>query len=234
MEDVFMNYWNVSVEERGEALAGFEPQGRFVLHRHCDAEGAHLDLRLEAEGYAVGYRVGGDVLEGAWATEKMPHPVAWLEQDGDAVRADSGVYAVISASPERREIALHGESGVRVVRFEREAGLDASSARAVAAALREVRALPGQAAQLLRDGVEARSRAVERLCGLGRELDGAAFDERCWRTLLEGASLGDVQAHLRGYEARFDARYPPQPVSAPEALEGGDDGERVLRLVTSG
>ncbi len=224
-------YFNMTVKPLDEASADWRPQGRFVLHRHHDAEGAHLDLRLEAEGCAVGYRIGGLTLaDGAWATEKQAHPLAWLDQDGDAIREDAGTYAVLAQSVDSREIALHGALGVRVLHFAREASLDAASARDVALALRDTRHAAEEAGALLRDGATARQGAVARLCGLGRELDGAAFDAGQWRGLLAVRTLEEIHAQLRSFEARFDAKYPPKPVSQPEPLDEGGEAGRVLEL----
>jgi hypothetical protein len=224
-------FWHVRLMD-GAVEQGAMPCGRFVLHRHCDADGPHLDLRLEAEGYAVGYRIGGSALEdGAWATEKMPHPVDWLERDGDAVREDSGVYALRAETAEYREVALHGERGVMVLRFEREASLDAAAARAVALALRELRADATQAAPLMRDGMTARRRALERICALGRELDGHVFDEAQWRQMLAPLGLDKLHAQLQSFERRFNAKYPARPVSTPEPLDEAEEAERVLALL---
>ncbi|MFM1920469.1 MAG: hypothetical protein RLZZ303_2103 [Candidatus Hydrogenedentota bacterium] len=227
-------YWTMEVSKGAES-EGIAPQGRFVLHRHRDADGKHLDLRLEAEGYVAGYRIGGVALrDGAWATEKLPHPLAWLEQDGDAVREDAGVYAVPRQTPELREVELRGSAGTCVVRFERECSLDAASAREVALALRDTRSTPQDAGQLLRDGAAARAQALRRLCALGRELDGAVFDESRWRRMLSGLSLEELHGELRSFEARFDARYPPQPVSQPEPLEDDAGMSRLMALVRGG
>jgi hypothetical protein len=75
-----------------------------------------------------------------------------------------------------------------------------------------------QAGRLVSDGMTARRRSIERLCGLGRELDGTAFDDGVWRRILAGLSLEEIHAQLRAYEVRFDQKYPPDPVSRPESL----------------
>ncbi|HPO12065.1 MAG TPA: hypothetical protein PLI09_01365 [Candidatus Hydrogenedentes bacterium] len=81
---------------------------------------------------------------------------------------------------------------------------------------------PKDAAQLIQDGVEARRRAIERFCGLGRVMDGANFDESVWRVTLDHLSLREIHHHLEAYEVRFDEKYPPQPVSQPEPLPEED------------
>jgi hypothetical protein len=219
-------FWRI--EKLDEACARREDgshDGRFVLHRHHDAEGPHLDLRLEADGHLAGYRIGADALEdGAWATEKMPHPVSWLERDGDAVREDAGVYAWRHRGADRRELELRGAAGVTVLRFTPERGVDARAARGIAEALRSERADAGSAPGLIRDGALARRRAIERFCALGRELDGRAFDDAAWRRTLAGHSLADLQPHLHALETRFDAKYPPVPTSRPEPLPEDDAG----------
>ena len=66
-------YWIVGLESAEERAVPDEAHGRFVLHRHHDEGGAHLDLRLEQDGYLMGWRIDGISLEGApWATEKAP------------------------------------------------------------------------------------------------------------------------------------------------------------------
>ena len=62
-------YWKlVKVETVAAERDSVAAQGRFVLHRHRDADGPHLDLRIEQEGCLMGWRVEGTTLEAeAWA-----------------------------------------------------------------------------------------------------------------------------------------------------------------------
>jgi len=201
--------------------------GRFVLHRHRDEEGPHLDLRLEQDGHLMGWRIDANTLEDeAWGVEKGPHSTRWLEQDGDAVREDAGAYVWVERSRARKVLWLRGEKGLRFVRVEHQAGLPAHVVRAVASALHDAGANINDAGRLVMDGLTARGRAISRLCGLGRELDGAAFDEGVWRKTLAGLSLEEIHAQLRAYEVRFDAKYPPLPVSRPERLAGEREDTR--------
>jgi hypothetical protein len=213
------------VEETGAA-----PAGRFALQRHVDGEGEHFDLRLEEEGYLVGWRIEGGDLDGeAWACVKGPHPVRWLEPEAPAEQVDAGTYAWTRREGGRRELALEGARRWRV-RAERVDSLGAAEAACVVEAAREAGVSVGQAAGLIQDGALARQRAEERLCGLGRELDGAAFEETAWRSALAGLRLEDIQAHLRSFEARFDRKYPPSPVSRPEPLEDETGSKRAEAL----
>ncbi len=228
-------FWKVTKlapEEAHVALGREMPGGRFVLHRHCDEAGPHLDLRLELEGYLAGWRVDGLSLDaGAWATEKMPHPVRWLEQDGEAVRVDEGEYVWLAREEESSELLLQGREEEYRVRVERQDGLSASSTRAICDALESHGVKAEAVAKLIGDGVTARQRAVERFCGLGRELDGDSFDEGVWRRTLAPLSLREVFRHLEGLEVRFDRKYPPQPVSHPEPLEGAKPEDRAGRAM---
>ncbi len=219
-------YWNVIAEPCGAAEAAERSDGRFVLHRHHDANGPHLDLRLEQDGYLVGWRIDGTSLESKpWATEKAPHPTQWLDQDGDAQRVDAGLYMWVERGADRRVLLLNGREGAVQVRVERTEGLPARTVRAIREAARSCGVELEDAGRLVVDGVTARRRAIERLCGLGRELDGSTFDEGVWRKALAGLSLDDIHAHLRAYEVRFDAKYPPSPVSRPETLPDANEGE---------
>jgi hypothetical protein len=223
-------YWRVHREVCADGAADERVDGRFVLHRHHDAEGAHLDLRLEQDGYLLGWRIDGVSLAAEpWATEKAPHPSAWLERDGDAVREDAGVYAWVERGADRRELTIRGAQGTWTVRFEREHGLSPSCVKVVRDALRACGANPAEAGALIADGVVARQRAVQRLCGLGRELDGSAFDANAWKRLLGGLSLDEIQVQLRAFEVRFDQKYPPSPVSRPETLaeDSAEEGRAV-------
>ncbi len=226
-------FWSLTCDDDAPDDAAFQPQGRFVLHRHRDADGPHLDLRLEQDDALVGWRIAAESLEtGAWATEKRPHPVHWLEHDGDALCDDRGVYACIESGGDVCSLLLRGQHGLRRLRLAREGALPARAARDVCRTLVDLGARADDAPRLLRDGFAARQRAVERLCGLGRELDGAAFDEPLWRRTLEGLSLDEIHAQLRAYEVRFDLKYPPAPVSRPEPLPEEDDGRRTRNVLT--
>lgn len=218
-------YWQLSTVEPVEDRA-FEPDGRFVLHRHRDRDGAHFDLRLEQDGYLLGWRIdAADVVAGAWATEKPPHSTRWLECDGPAVREDAGLYAWAERSADARVLLIKGRTGTHRMTFRPVDGLRPREIWDIRAALAEIDAQPKQAAALIRDGAAARERAIARLCGLGRELDGSAFDETLWRKAVHHLSLDEIHAHLRPFELRFDERYPPQPVSRPERLPE-EDGTR--------
>ena len=226
-------YWKVSCVDDGHLATPEKADGRFVLHRHHDNEGVHLDLRLEQHAFLSGWRIAGPSLDGTpWATVKAPHPLVWLDQDGDAIREDAGLYSWIERGSTRAVLLLRGRKETRQVLFEREEGFSAD----VVCAMREALAACGGAAEtaahLITDGAAARARAIARLCGLGHELDGSAFDETVWRHTLRDLSLDAIHTHLRAFEVRFDAKYPPQPVSRPENLPAMDailagDGKRV-------
>ena len=211
-------YWKLHLEP------WVEPEiravnGRFVLHRHNDGQGPHLDLRLEHNGCLLGWRIAGKALEDEpWATEKAPHPSAWLERDGDAIREDAGSYVWLERGDSVRTLYLRGQHEPRILRFERIDTPAPEALRSICDALAQTGADPGKAGALIRDGAQARQRAIERFCGLGRELDGDTFMEPVWCKALAGLSLTEIHEQLRAYETRFDAKYPPAPVSQPEAL----------------
>jgi hypothetical protein len=213
-------YWRLTLEETASPDSLDHVDGRFILHKHHDNDGPHLDLRIEMDGFLMGWRIDGVSLDGRpWATEKAPHALRWLDCDADAECVDAGIYMLQDRpGADTRTLLLKGQNGVRQLTAERVPGLPASVARDVVNTLRENNAQAMEAAQLVRDGLAARRRAVERLCGLGRELDGNAFDATRWRALLAGLSLDEIHAQLRAYEVRFDQKYPPSSVSRPERL----------------
>lgn len=90
---------------------------------------------------------------------------------------------------------------------------------------------PSRAGALIADGATARLRATERLCGLGRELDGDAFDDAVWRKTLSSLTLEEIHGQLRSFEVRFDLKYPPMPVSRPDHAQGASRSEDALAIV---
>ena len=205
----------------------FPSAGRFVVHRHCDASGEHLDLRLEGDGFLHGFRVDGSTLDSErWATLKAPHGLEWLEKDGEAIRIESGRYAWESFRDDGGTLLLFGDEIFRRIRVERVGDFTPAVAEAICDSLSVCEREAVDAAGLIRDGNTARIRAVERLCGLGAELDGAAFDGALWRKTLDGLSLDEIHGQLRAFEVRFDVKHPPLPVSRPEALPEEGSTER--------
>ena len=209
-----------AIESGGE----YESAGRFVLQRHTDDSGPHLDLRLEHGAFLVGWRIEEGMDEGpSLATEKMPHPLRWLEEDGAVERIDAGAYAWVERGAQRRVLILQGTHGARRITAERIEGFDPGAAAALVETMDKARVPLERLPLLVEEGLTARRRAVARLIGLGRELDGDAFDADLTKRMLEGLTLNEVHAHLRAFEARFDARYPPRPVSQPECEETETD-----------
>lgn len=229
--------WSIRCEPcaEEESPAILEDDARFVLHRHRDAQGPHLDLRLEHDGYLAGWRIDATDLTGEpWATEKPPHPLRWLDQDGDAAREDEGRYRRLEWDDDERVVLLRGRNRDRIIRARRVEGLPPHVVRAVRQSLLDAGQPVDCAASLIRDGLTARARAIGRFCGLARELDGDAFDEALWRKTLERLSLDEIQVHLRQYEVRFDRQYPPAPVSRPERLRETDcstANEEVMAII---
>lgn len=213
--------YKLSTESIAEDTAHATGGGpRFVLHRHCDENGPHLDLRLEQDGHLMGFRVDGATLGAeAWATLKAPHPRHWLDQDGDAVRQDGGTYFWESREGTGGALILRGSRDTLRVRVEPVGGLNAGELGAVRAAAEKLGVALGDLPALAEDGAIARERAIARVCGLGRELDGDAFDNGLWQKTLAGERLGAIQQYLHTLEVRFDRKYPPQPVSRPDRLE---------------
>lgn len=213
--------WTLRAEPAIDTGPDAPPEGRFVLQRHHDAAGPHLDLRLEQPGgYLLGWRIDAATLDGdSCASEKAPHPIAWLEQDGDTVREDAGAYRWLDRDNLGGRLLLEGERGTRIVTVSRGEVVSAAAIRAIQECAGRLNVRLDDAARLMEDGVAARSRAIDRFCGLGRELDGETFDEALWRKTLRQLPLADLQVHLRGLEVRFDAKYPPRPVSRPVPLD---------------
>lgn len=213
-------YWTVNVDKECHGVEEDRPcNGRFVLHGHRDEMGEHLDLRLEQSGYLTGWRIQGpNLCDGAWATAKLPHPLHWLDEDHDAVRRDEGVYTWERLVPEEGVLLLKGAEGMQRITLRRDRMLTPDVAKEVVSAITDCGIRASDAGRLIRDGAVSRQRAIERLCGLGRELDGDAFEDEVWRKAVGSLSLDEIHTQLRSFEVRFDLKHPPQPVSRPESL----------------
>ena len=181
----------------------------------------------------MGWRVEGSMLEvEAWASEKAPHPLRWLEQDGDAERVDAGTYRWEACETGVKALVLEGRGQTQRLAFEQVAGLPVSAVRLLLAVMRMHEVDAEALGALASDGVAARQRAVARFCGLGRELEGDAFDEQLWRNTMTGLSLRGIHQHLEGMEVRFDQKYPPQPVSVASGLENESaDNEKAMAIL---
>ncbi len=207
-----------------------------MLHAHRDEGGDHLDLRLEEGDVLVGWRLAPDIVEQLAVGKQVPcelkriHPRRWLDVDEEACAVeDSGTYRWVTKSGAQALIALRGEqlAGVySVTRQEQDLRSSADLYDDSVALIQEELGLDlartDDAAELIaraQDGDTARKRAVERLCALGRQLDGDLFDEQMWRKTLRHLSLREVHAHLRSFERRFDEKHPPVPVTRQERLE---------------
>lgn len=214
----------------------------FVLHRHRDEEGEHLDLRLEDGEVLVGWRLPRDASERLAEGEevvcelKRMHPRKWLDVNDDGCFVeDAGTYRWLEKSADRGVGVFGGERFAGRYSFTRRQRIEGSVSdryEGSASLIREELGLDlaraEDAAQLLeraRDGETSRKRAVERLCALGRELGGDSFDEKMWRSTLSHLSLREIHGHLRSFERRFDEKHPPLPVTRLEKL-GSDNKAR--------
>ncbi|MBI2424980.1 MAG: hypothetical protein HYV27_19290 [Candidatus Hydrogenedentes bacterium] len=211
-------YWKFDWLDDNAQEPPLEQHGRFALHRHTDESGPHLDLRLEQAGFLAGWRLASEALESTqWGISKSPHPREWLDQAQG--REASGVYAWRGWDGDEGVLELYDGERTWRCRVTRLAGLSAERmgqlVESVHARGRALDELPA----LVEDGLTARERSVARLCALGKELDASHFEEQSWRALLAKMPLREIDRHLHGFEVRFDAKYPPQPVSLPDPLE---------------
>jgi|GEM_PF-358236 len=235
-----MEQWVIEKVDAGRAAersdVGTSESRTFVLHAHRDDAGDHLDLRLEDGDLLVGWRLPPDAVEQLAFGKQVPcelkriHPRRWLEVDEEGCTVeDSGTYRWVTKSGARALIAFRGErlAGVySVTRQERGGRSPADGYGESVAFIQEKCGLDlgrtDDAAELVaraHDGDTARKRAMERLCALGRQLDGESFDEQMWRKTLGGLSLREIYGHLRPFEKRFDQKHPPMPVTRQERLE---------------
>ena len=229
-----MRYWELHPVAGEYELETAE--GKYVIHRHADGGGVHLDLRYEVGDKLSGFRIPVAELEeffGTGSKECEPkglHPVAWLEVNtSDCTLVERGVYGWRQSDGDGRVLVLRGEkwSGTFAVRRDDTPQMNLDAVRRVAEACGAERfdeAVAQRIVSKMQDGESARHHAVERLCGVGREVDGERFDEELWRRSVAGLSLREIQAHVGAYEKRFDEKYPLQPVTKPEPLDVQDNG----------
>jgi len=210
----------------------------YLMHRHEGAGGVYLDLHIERPGCGVArWRMGVDVLERLSAGEEVvctlnPEDSMRLAEHDTPEHAtvDEGTYVDQGEAEDRRRLVFRGR--VLDGEYEFRAVCDDNVVTALAEAIREEPdgpLTPESVEEFIvaaRDGRIARGRAVERLCGLGRELDGDAFDDRLWRRMLDGLSLAEIHRQTARLERRFDEKYPPRPVSRSASLPQEDSDRR--------
>ena len=232
------------IDERDRAEAGHPHRDLpYLMHRHEDEGGMYLDLHIERPGCsAARWMMDIDVLDRLSAGEEIvctlnpQDSVRLVEQDvAEYTVVDEGTYTDAGETEGRRRLVFSGR--VLDGEFEFRAVCDNSTVTALAEVIREE---PGamlepesveEFAAAARDGRVARRRAVERLCGLGRELDGDSFDGQLWRRMLDGLSLSEIHRQTARFERRFDEKYPPQPVSRSASLPEEDSDRR--KIVTA-
>ena len=219
---------------------------RFVVHRHTDDAGPHVDLRIERpDRLLAGWRLPADAIDRLSSGDevvcvlKPQHSADWLDHDSaECTAVDSGTYSETAmAADGSRRVVFRGRllDGEFEFRPERDEVLVA----VLAETIRETtdgpvgRDTADEVVAAVRDGRAARARAIERLCGLGRELDGDAFDQQLWRRMLAGLSLAEIHRQMARFERRFDEKYPPRPVtrSVPPPEEDSDRRELVAGIL---
>ncbi|MFC1735120.1 hypothetical protein ACFL1X_03320 [Candidatus Hydrogenedentota bacterium] len=222
--------------DSGDGSEGYD--GRFVVHEHVDVHGEHVDIRLEAGSCLIGWRMRS--LSELKGRLKALHPLRWLDVDVDnCKRVDGGEYRIVSRQVGGIEIEFAGDrlSG----HFEAKEVISGGDGL-VEGLVEELRAelevrgpdvvLPGSDADfvmvLMRDGLNARRDALERMCSLGRDLDGDAFPESFWRERQSSLSVSDMKDNLALLERRFNEKYPPRPLSVRE--DPGVDAEADERI----
>lgn len=211
-------------------------EGRYVVHRHADEGGPHLDLRVEvAERSLAGWRLPADAIDRMGTGEdvlcavKAEHPARWLDHDSSVCAVvDAGRYTESRDEDGSVRLAFSGPALNGVYEFRRR-----SNEGVVMALIKTAEQFTGKRVEVAdverlataaEDGRTARVRAEERLCGLGRELDGDAFDETLWRCMLAPLSLKEIYRQVARFERRYDEKYPPAHVT--RATDNLDDAKR--------
>jgi len=218
---------------------------QYLVHRHDGTGGTYLDLHIERPGGSVArWTMGVNGLdrlsagEEAVCTLNPEDSMRLADQDTpEYAMVDEGTYTDKGEAAGRRRLVfrgrvLDGEYEFRVVCDDNVVGVLADAIREEPDTLLTPESVKEFIAAA-RDGRVARGRAVERLCGLGRELDGDAFDDRLWRRMLDGLSLAEMYRQTARLERRFDEKYPPRSVSRSTSLpeEHSDRRETVAAIL---
>lgn len=190
--------------------------GQWILHRHRDHYGPHLDLRLEFRGILGGLRVDADALiPGVPATEKGPHPNAWLTAEGPAQEVGRGRWAWEKYTPDHRVLLLDNGTDRLRLGWKRAPALPTSVIVQLAAWAQQNHLTPDQLSALCADGLRARQAARARCRGLAALIEAEHFDPDAWNDLLEPLNLDALNQKLDALEARLDQLHPPAPWTHP-------------------
>ncbi|HOK09982.1 MAG TPA: hypothetical protein PLT82_11210 [Candidatus Hydrogenedens sp.] len=215
-------------------------EGRFVVQRHKDKQGHHLDVRLEQDHYLLGWRIEAhELLPKLWGQEKLPHDPIWLETDKETECLLAGRYRWFKQSDTCGYLELTSETGQQMVyQVERWAGFPARFQQALWQRMQTWQIAPADVPSLIEDGIHARKYAIRKLCGLGQFLDGDAFCSEHWEKALARCSLEEIYSYLQKWEARFSRYAPSERISRPEKIDeswvkSGDNklSQEILNLV---
>jgi len=211
-------FWKLIVDGVSDSEE-FVPRDRYSLRRDTCEPGGAETLELHEGDVVRGWKMAGPLCDAAvWASELSSRSSSNRDTRIDP-GGESGGYAWEHVGMDGGTLLLERNGEICRIRVERVASLCLESAREIAGVMQEHGVASSDAAGLVADGLAARRNAVERLCGLGRELDSERFNDAVWRKTLAGLRLTDIHEQLRAFEVRFDEKYPPMPVSRPESLD---------------
>ncbi len=199
----------------------FHSEGRFVIHTHKDKQGSHFDLRIEQNGYLLGWRIDDTELRNElWGTEKLPHDLSWLDTENTSSATETGDYRWFSHGDGNGYLILRMKDPHQITyRVERWGGFPIRFQRALWQNMRKWQLTPSQVLSLIEDGITARNYAIQRICGLGTYLEGDNFDASQWEKVMSRCSFNEIYANLKKWEARFEAQSPPTTRSRPEKVD---------------
>lgn len=196
-------------------------EGRFVLHAHKDKQGSHLDLRIEQKNYLLGWRIDDTELRSElWGTEKLPHDPSWLEKEEGGDTKQTGEFRWFSHGDGNGYLILKTrDNQILTYRVERWGGFSIRFQRALWQYMRKWQLSPSEVLSLIEDGVTAREYAIQRICGLGRYLEGDNFDTSQWEKVMSRCALKEIYTNLQKWEARLEGQNPPARLSRPEKVD---------------
>lgn len=195
--------------------------GRFIVQRHQDNLGVHIDIRLEHEGYLTGWRIDGvsELADEMWGEAKLPHNPNLL-YDANLPEIERGIYQWYLEDGEIGILELVSTSeDCKVFRVEKCCGVPLSVQRKLIEICSGYGLKWDEVSSLIGDGLKAREWMITKICGMAQYLDDQAFVQDDYVEYLKNRSFEELKESLIIWEKRLSLKKPVERVTKPINVE---------------
>ncbi|MCX8065998.1 MAG: hypothetical protein N3G21_12650 [Candidatus Hydrogenedentes bacterium] len=212
--------------------------GRFIIHRHSDIAGEHIDIRLEEDFSLVGWRVDGtsELGDEMWGVAKLPHHPGLLD-DGTIPVVAKGKFRWLLDNKDDTFLELEFDDGeIRVYKVEKHGGLPASIQNRLNKIISDNGLSWDEALSLIGDGIKAREWLITKICGMVEYSGNYILPQAEYAEYLKGKSLDELKRNLTYWEKKVSSNQSVGRLTRPGDI--GQEGEsekwklsKVLELI---